>query len=107
MSKLKAYAVGTDGDFNWQAIYAENEEQAKYDWMKENTEYGDPMVERHPAWDKKKVVAGDNTWFREGLGTICSKCGYETFIETGGKITRKGILCGDCYADRNLKRITP
>lgn len=106
VSKLPAWAVGSDGDFNWQVMRAETEKQAKEDWIEEygNEEDSPESLSAHrmPSWDGKEVTK--RMWFKY-YGAFCDVCGYETFRENCGIIDRKGlVVCEECQNDRKIKK---
>jgi hypothetical protein len=111
-----AWTVGTPGEYNWQAIFAETEDAARRAWVedyagftccengKESEEcdcefchhfHGDLEVNRVPKWDgKSKIEAAD--WFAAGMGHVCSRCGEETSAEDDGHPVGKEAVCHDC-----------
>lgn len=93
------FFVGTDGDFNYQAICAASEADAKEQWLEE---WGDNdhslngiTAHRVSAWDGKDIVTHADI-LGAGYGTICDKCGYETFPQEGGEVIGDKVLCEDC-----------
>lgn len=120
---LKAWAVGTPGEFDWQHIIAETEDQARRYFAAEVCggdsfceeggaddcecefciSYGSSEAERKPMWDgMESPKAGD--WLRAGLGTMCSRCSYETFPHDGGNAIGDEAVCEECMtlADWNI-----
>ena len=94
-----AFAVGTPGDFNWDAIYAPTAGEAINKWLIDHphNDAGVPEAERKPEWDGKRVTSGNEEWFRSGMGSLCKKCGYETWPETGGEHLIDGqVIYEDC-----------
>jgi hypothetical protein len=111
-----AWIVGTPGEYNWQAIFAKTEEEAIRLWVEEETGlegcergeasddcdcefccslYSDLDAERVKEFDgKTDITPGD--WLSAGKGHICSRCGYETSRDEGGKAIGKEAVCSDC-----------
>ncbi|MEO1222173.1 MAG: hypothetical protein AAFY42_12615 [Pseudomonadota bacterium] len=97
---LKAYAVGTSGEFNWRAIYARSAEEAEKIWLEEAgidfEDAPDLDHERHKSWDDKSVVEGDESWFEAGYGSFCDRCSYECFPDDGTQWVAGKSICQDC-----------
>jgi hypothetical protein len=93
-----AWAVGSWGEFDWEAIYAETAEEAAAMWLEKNDhrDCSKPETQRKPEWDGKNVTTCSHEWFRSGLGVRCDECGYETWPENGEAIIDTRILCEDC-----------
>jgi hypothetical protein len=113
---LPVWMVGTPGEFDWQAIRAMTEHEARMAWVCEKVgtdecengaeptpecdcefccELSGVEVERKPALDAiADITPGD--WLRNGMGHICSRCGYETFDEEGGHAIGDEAVCADC-----------
>lgn len=97
-----AYAVGTPGEYDWQAIRAFSPEDAFREWAiskwgaDEDAPAFDPeYVTRVDQWDELSTVnPGD--WLDAGLGHICERCGYETHPETGGRSVAGEVVCEEC-----------
>lgn len=47
-----------------------------------------------PAWDSKQCVTNGD-WIRAGMGTHCTRCGYET-TQDGGYAIGDDAICEDC-----------
>jgi len=98
---LMAFAVGTPGEYDWQAIFARTPEEAfrewacDRDWGDEPAVFDEEYVQRVEAWDGLRRVAPAN-WFDAGLGHCCERCGYETHPDFGGKIVAGEVVCEDC-----------
>jgi hypothetical protein len=93
---IPSWAVGSPGEFDWQHVIAKTEREALRFFAEEHGDYeqecthadyqegcdcceaiGAYEAERVPIWDgKKDVSCGD--WLRANMGSICSRCGYET-----------------------------
>ena len=101
-----SWVVGTPGEFNWQHIVAKTAEQAERIFRAENECEGctqEVVAERKPIWDgKDNLTSGD--WLRAGMGTRCSRCGYETFPEENGHAVGDEAVCEECMtlADWNV-----
>lgn len=95
---IPMWAVGTPGEFNWQAIRAATEDEAIRFWRDDNGDDDDELdilAERKPAWDSiKHPSAGD--WLRVGMGHTCSRCGYGTSADEGGNAIGNEAVCHDC-----------
>jgi hypothetical protein len=97
---LPAWAVGTEGDWNWKVIRAPTIERAKAIWCGE--EYGDCraiaglMAQRKEEWDAIPVRVGDETWFKSGLGVNCDRCGCETWESDDAEQRGSEFICRDC-----------
>lgn len=111
MPELFAYAVGTPGEFDWQAIWARTPEEAFREWFTGRHGYDpddpdaltyDPeYVERVEKWDGLETVSGAD-WFAAGKGYCCERCGYETYADIGGRVVAGEVVCETCltFADR-------
>lgn len=105
--KLLAFAVGNEGEFDWQVVHATDELSAKLSWIEDygNEDSDTPssiIAERRPDWDGKIVTT--RMWFKH-YGAYCHDCGYETFRQNGGIIDREGnVVCEDCQHDRKIKK---
>lgn len=109
-----AWAVGTPGEFDWQHITAGTEDEAirRYacetvggdgceDGGEDDCEcewclvIGSVEAQRQPAWDQKSETTNAD-WLRVGMGSFCSRCGYETISEEGGHAVGDEAVCADC-----------
>lgn len=122
---LKAWAVGTPGDFDWQHIVAETEDQARRyfaaevcggdEFCEEGAQdcdcefcasYWSCEAERKPMWDGIETPsAGD--WLRGGMGTYCSRCGHETFPQEEGRAIGDEAVCESCMTLTDWDIIDP
>jgi len=124
-----AWAVGTPGEFNFQAIFAATEEEAIAGWLAEygvagECEQGGPAgvkedcdceacyyarelePARMPEWDgKSEVSSGD--WISVGWGAHCSRCGEECFGDDGARSVAGKAVCGDCVTLADLDLVDP
>ena len=121
---MKSFAVGTDGEWDWQHIVAESSEVARRFFAYENGEececgkYFDDgctceasMVssERIAAWDgieDKRLTRAD--WVQAGFGANCNRCDWETDSSDIHLIgERREIVCNDCLDADERKLIFP
>lgn len=111
---MLAWIVGTPGEYDWQHVVGRTAEDAIKNFVCEQIggdgceEGGAPdcdcewcytinglEAERKAAWDgKESVSAGD--WIRSGVGHICSRCGYETSPDEGGRGLGDEAVCEEC-----------
>lgn len=112
MPRLKAYAVGTPGKYDWQVVRAFNEDQAKEFFLAdldlepfEAAEY-DVDYKRVEAWDSKPTVTtGD--WINEGFGSFCDRCSCEAHPENGALNVEGLCICEDCVTVADRAPIDP
>jgi hypothetical protein len=110
-----AWSVGTPGEFDWQAIFAKTEDEARRMWVEDYAGLSCCEVEGQPdecdcdfcihfhsaevtrvkKWDGKTEVTPAE-WLIAGMGHICSRCEEETAIEFGGHPVGKEAVCEDC-----------
>ena len=99
-SDVLAFAVGTPGAFDGDAIFASSPEEALRIWWEEwrpdDTLPRDPeqYVTRVPEWDAIKRTVSPADWCRAGFGFICERCGDEEHGDTG-LITASGEASSD------------
>ena len=112
---LPAWTVGTPGEWDWQVVRAKTNEDAVTAWAEESGYYkGEDCsdgpdcecdfcwqtagvdADRQERWDNIDVTAGDEHWFKAGMGSNCKRCGYETFQEEGGRFVAGAVVRGDC-----------
>ncbi len=112
---LVAWAVGTQGEYDWAWHLAPDERTARLAWVADFVgddrceSGGDPKddcdcdvccnfrsadAQRIPEWDGKKVKPPD--WLAVGMGHLCSRCGHETSREDGGHAVADEVVCEDC-----------
>lgn len=115
-SDLLAWAVGTPGEFDWQFIRARTADEAIRSFACETVggdgcedENADPDgcgdcewcfamgadAERKPMWDDLEQTTNAD-WIRAGMGSLCSRCSYETFPDTGAEIVKEEVVCEEC-----------
>ena len=127
-ARLPAWVVGTPGDFDGQVIRAATEEDAIAEWLDDmwiQCECGDVLdsgevigpedcyrcthsveAERSTYFDDiDKPKAGD--WLRAGMGTHCSRCGYEVHVEAGGHAIGDEAVCEDCMTLEDWRIVDP
>lgn len=113
---LPAWAVGSEGEFNWQHIVARTEREAQrifvcdngYDDFEEECAHDSHEdgcdccdvlaafdAQRIPRWDGLSRTTNAD-WLRANMGSLCSRCGYETFREEGGHPVGDEAVCSDC-----------
>lgn len=97
------WAVGTPGEYDWQAIAADTLEEAIQIFAEENDyleEDGSLMGEidgqRCKIWDELPGKPSDADWLRAGLGAFCSRCKYETSFEEGAYALGDEAVCDEC-----------
>lgn len=103
------WAVGTPGEYDWQAITADTADEA-FKFYREEHGWGDEdedgendvgdiheFVQRVPAWDGKspRQLTGED-WFKANFGYHCSKCGYEASPDNGARCVEGSVYCDDC-----------
>ncbi|MCO5080905.1 MAG: hypothetical protein M9955_04515 [Rhizobiaceae bacterium] len=105
---MLAYAVGTPGEWDWQAIRASSPEEAFREWVwsrwgdDEDAPVFDPdFVERVEQWDSLTRISPAD-WLDIGLGHHCERCGYETHRDAGARVVAGEVVCEECltFADR-------
>lgn len=102
------WAVGTPGEFDWQAVRAATPEKAFKIWMREQDWDADDEMEFDPAfvtrverWDElKKVNPAD--WIEAGMGHCCERCSCETHREHGARVVAGEVVCEDCFTFADL-----
>lgn len=102
------WAVGTPGEFDWQAIRASTPEKAFKIWMHEQDwdaedemEFDPSFVTRVERWDDlKKVNPAD--WIDAGMGHCCERCSYETHRDAGARVVSGEVVCEDCFTFADL-----
>lgn len=108
------WAVGTWGEFNWQAVQADTEEDAirqvaEWDGMvcpdtgEIEVSYD---VTRCEAWDKLTKDPTPADWLRANMGHICDRCGYEVCPDDGHPIGDLAI-CDSCVTIEEWEVIDP
>lgn len=122
---LLAWAVGTDGEFNWQDIRARTADEARRIFAaeevggddceevgKEDCEcdfcgaFANVDANRIEQWDNiENTSAAD--WLRAGMGAICSRCSYETFREENGHAVGNEAVCEECMTLADWHLIDP
>jgi hypothetical protein len=124
---LPAWTVGTSGEFDWQMVRALTEKDARLLWASDFTgddacEDGGPPkddcecdlcskfrcaeVNRVEQWDSLDEVKPAD-WLRVGFGHVCSRCGYETFREEGGKAVGDEAVCEECMTVEDWDAVDP
>ena len=115
MPPLKAFIVGTAGDYNWRHYLAATAEQARRYWAEEEvgeceeTPPDQPDCECEtcstflsteaqavPEWDTIDHFPSAGDWVRAGIGHICDRCGYEGHPNNGMIAIGDDAVCEDC-----------
>jgi len=105
---LLAFAVGTPGEFDWQAIHARTAEDAFREWAfsrwgddEDAPEFDPEFVMRVEKWDTLESIRPAD-WLAVDLGHCCERCGYETHHDAGARIVAGEVVCEECLtlADR-------
>ncbi len=102
------WAVGTPGEFDWQAIRAATPEKAFKIWMREQDwdaddemEFDPSFVTRVERWDNlKKVRPAD--WIEADMGHCCERCSHETHRDAGARVVAGEVVCECCYTFADL-----
>ncbi|HEV7251455.1 MAG TPA: hypothetical protein VGN93_31140 [Shinella sp.] len=102
------WAVGTPGEFDWQAIQAPSAEEAFKIWAQETAwddeeeiEFDPECVTRVESWDHlKKVNPAD--WIDADMGHCCERCGYETHRDAGARVVAGQAVCESCFTFADL-----
>ena len=108
------WAVGTWGEYDWQPVAAESEDDAirtvaSWDGMicpetgKLEKAYDATRCE---AWDNLKHHPTPADWLRAGMGHICDRCGYETASDDGEPIGDIAV-CHSCMTVDDWEAIDP
>lgn len=103
--QLLAFAVGTPGEYDWQAVLATSAQDAFKAWALDRgvcEEGEDPAfdphyVQRVPIWDglpEKEITPA--LWFAANMGHMCERCNYETHPNFGGEVVNGEVVCEDC-----------
>lgn len=108
------WAVGTWGEYNWQPVAAETEEDA----IRQVAEWDDMVcpdtgelevhydATRCKAWDNLKRDPTPADWLRANMGHICDRCGYEVCSDDGHPIGDLAI-CEGCVTLDEWEIIDP
>lgn len=102
------WAVGTPGEYDWQAVRAATPEKAFKIWMREQDwdaedemEFDPTFVTRVEQWDSlTKVNPAD--WIEAGMGHCCDRCSYETHPSTGARVVGGEVVCEECLTIPDL-----
>ena len=112
-SATPMWAVGSPGEFNWQPIAADTIEEAirifaeDHDYLEEDGSFTAELDgQRCKSWDGIGKP-GPADWLREGLGTYCSRCDYETFLDSGGRVVGAEAVCEDCMTIADWRIVDP
>lgn len=103
--QLLAFAVGTPGEYDWQAVLATSAEDAFKAWAwdrgiceeDEDPAFDPGYVQRVPIWDglpEKEITPA--LWFAANMGHMCERCNYETHPNFGGEVVNGEVVCEDC-----------
>lgn len=125
---VQSWVVGTPGEYDWLHCWGDTAEQAKLDWLVGHCgdsvcENGDELgnedcdcdvcvayrgieTERVEAWDNKDTITNAD-WIRAGLGSLCSRCGYETSSDEGGCAVGDEAVCEGCMTLADWEKIDP
>lgn len=102
------WAVGTPGEFDWQAIRASTPEKAFKIWVEDHAwdaedevEFDPEYVTRVQAWDELKTVRPAD-WLDADMGHCCTRCGYETHRDSGARAVGEEVVCEDCFTFADL-----
>lgn len=102
------WAVGTPGEFDWQAIRAASPERAFQIWIAdqdfedgEEAIFDPSYVTRVERWDDlKKVNPAD--WIEADMGHCCERCSHETHRDAGARVIAGEVVCEDCFTFADL-----
>lgn len=102
------WAVGTPGEYDWQAIRASTPEKAFKIWMREQDwdaedemEFDPTFVNRVEQWDNlSKVNPAD--WIEADMGHCCERCSHETHRDAGARVVAGEVVCEDCFTFADL-----
>lgn len=113
---LKAFIVGTPGEYDWQHYIARTAEEAFAYWREERADedeeaekwvFDPDSVQRVEEWDGRSYSSiKPADWFRAGLGHICDRCGYETHPDFGGVIICEEVVCADCLTSADYAALS-
>lgn len=99
---LLAYAVGTPGEYDWQAIFARSPEDAFQEWVwsyhgddDDAPKFDPDFVYRVSAWDGKASISPAD-WLNADMGHCCERCSYETDSDSGGRVVAGEVVCEEC-----------
>lgn len=113
---IPAWVVGTPCEGDWQHIIARTKREALrkfvcdggYDDFEDECKHAVHQddcdcCEALADFDAKRIARWDGLqsttnadWLRAGMGTVCSRCGYEVFVEEGGHAVGDEAVCSDC-----------
>lgn len=106
------WAIGTAGNYDWQAIAAETAEDAlriyaeANGWVEEDGSISKSLdVARCKAWDGIETPTGGD-WLRAGMGYLCARCGNETCSDMGHAVGDDAI-CEDCMTMADWEQVDP
>lgn len=108
------WAVGTWGEYDWQPVAAETEEEAirlVADWdgmiCPETGELEKSYdATRCKEWDDLPHDPTPGDWLRAGMGHTCDRCGFETASDDGQAVGDKAI-CNDCMTIEDWQLVDP
>lgn len=106
---LPMFAVGTPGEYDWQAYSARTAEEAFKEWVAEhygdedegeddNRPHFDPdYVQRVAQWDgKRPSELSPADWIDANMGHCCERCDCETHANMGAHVVAGEVVCADC-----------
>lgn len=99
---LKAFVVGTPGEYDWQSFFARSAEEAFEAWCSERREdqalsFDASYVRRVAAWDGRDLdTITPADWIAVGMGHCCERCGYETHSDCGCRVVAGEVVCDEC-----------
>ena len=132
MPPLHVWTVGTAGEYDWFPVHAATEAEARAEWLSENgfggiceiVEAGAAAnaecdcdycrkasgldVGRVEQWDGRpldQITPAD--WLTIGMGHTCSRCGYETHEDCGGRAIGKEAVCEECMTPQDWDIVDP
>jgi hypothetical protein len=116
----KAWMVGTPGEYDWQAVWADTVGEARRIYGEERGTYTDGLcddcesadcvcehlsVRREPRWDGRGAVSSGD-WIDVGYGAFCERCGNETGADDAYSIGGDAVCC-DCMELADWKIADP
>lgn len=110
--RLPMWAVGSPGEFDWQAVAAPTRGEAVKEYlgligMREDDEFaGDFEVQRCAVWDDLDGEPSPADWLHANMGTLCDRCDCETHSEDGHAVGKEAV-CEDCMTVEDWDIVDP